>query len=205
MWLQHLFQSPGLAGPGRCTPPKFSAQAIKSELWGMCACLQLWANTSYPALWLIRTKGTSCFKSLTSQQHWPDWLGLQSTDLFPPLVAVLRVCSGALLASDGLSTSPSDEWHQAGEDRCVAKRLPGILFLPNGSVWCQENDPLQLGHCLDFTGKLMATVSKCLSLMTTVMEHWSWMLAAGYRQGAPSKTGTRCAQPAFWSSLRRVY
>lgn len=51
------------------------------------------------------------------------------------------MCSGALLASDGLSTSPSDEWHQAGEDWCVAKRLPGILFLPNGSVWCQEDDP----------------------------------------------------------------
>lgn len=119
----------------------------------MCACLQLWANTSYPALWLIRTKGTSCFKSLTSQQHWPDWLGLQSTDLFPPLVAVLRVCSGALLASNGLSTSLTDEWHQAGEDRCVAKRLPGILFLPNWSVWCQEDHP-SAGTFLDFIGKV---------------------------------------------------
>ena len=62
------------------------------------------------------------------------------------------MCSGALLASDGLNTSPSDEWHQAGEDRCVAKRLPGIFFLLN--KYGARKIILQLGHYLDFIGKV---------------------------------------------------
>lgn len=184
MWLQHLPEPrPSRQGLADALHLRFQLRLGSQNSWGICAFLQLWVNTSSSALWLVRTKCTSCFKSLTSQQHWPDWLGLQSTDLFPPLVTVLRVCSGALLASDGLSTGPSDEWHQAGEDRCVAKRLPGI-FGPNCSIWCQEDHP-PAGTLFRLyrKGGWQLWTDVTLSLIKPVREHWGWMLGAGHQAG----------------------
>lgn len=147
-------QSPGLAGPGRCTPPKIPADSRSQNSEAYCSLAAL-SEHLHPALWLVRTKGTYFMLRIT---HLPAALTGQTG-----WVSKVLTSSSTCRFSQGvLKYRPFGwEWHQAGEDRCVAKRLPGIVFGPNWSVSCQEGHPLA-GHYLDFIGRVSGSCEQML-------------------------------------------